>query len=136
MQQSKVFGRRVPASAAPRPPAPQSRAELLAGIREPAPVQRSEDAAVWPPAHEPPSLEQELKEWKEARRRHKRSFREPWRSVSIVAGLGFAATSWIVPDSVADVTELALGVLTVGSFYAGWRGRKTTQPSRTAEPHS
>jgi hypothetical protein len=77
------------------------------------------------PQRTPLSVDEELEQWKESRKIRKRSFREPWRSVSIVAGLGFVATSWMVPDTVANVTQLALGVLSAGSFIAGWRARKT-----------
>ncbi len=72
------------------------------------------------------SVEREIEEWDAARRQRRRALREPWRTVSIVAGLAFVATSWLVPASVARVAELALGVLSVGSFCAGWRARKTT----------
>jgi hypothetical protein len=142
MQQSRVFGRRDTPSTAEQKAALKLRAEALVETREiariPSPVLRSEDAVIQPLAREPPPLEEELQEWKAARKRRKRSFREPWRSVSIAAGLGFAATSWIVPDSVANVTEVALGVLTAGSLYAGWRGRKTlaSVEAKTADPHS
>jgi hypothetical protein len=142
MQQSNVFGRRVSPSTAVQKPAPKPRAAPPVESREiaqvPSPVLHNEDAPVQPPLREPPPLEQELEEWKAARKRHKRSFREPWRTVSIVAGLGFAATSWMVPGSVANVTEVALGVLTAGSIYAGWRGRKTlaSAGARTIDPRS
>jgi hypothetical protein len=144
MQQSRIFGRRVSLSAASPPRATKPRAppsvETLQIATDSAPVLRSEDEDVLLPARDPPSLEQELEEWKAARKRRKRSFREPWRTVSIVAGLGLAATSWMVPGSVATVAELALGVLSTGSFLAGWRGR--TPPAsvgagtvgHTAEP--
>jgi hypothetical protein len=97
--------------------------------REPAPALTPPDSkAVEPgiPPRQPLSVEQELEQWKEARKVRKRSFREPWRSVSIVAGLGFLATSWILPDSVAYVGQVALGVLTAGSFIAGWRVRRAS----------
>jgi hypothetical protein len=140
MQQTRAFGCRVSPSTAKRVPKP--RAELPVETREiapvPIPVLHSKDAVAEPPLREPVPLELELKEWKAVRKRHKRSFREPWRSVSIAAGLGFAATSWMVPGSVADVTEIALGILTAGSLYAGWRGRKTlaSAEARMADPHS
>jgi len=125
MQQTRVFGRRVPSSAKPAPkPRAEPRVETREIAPDPIPVLRSEDAVIQLPAREPVSREQELEESKAAHKRHERSFREPWRSVSIAAGLGFAATSWMVPGSVANVTEIALGVLTAGSLYAGWRGRK------------
>jgi hypothetical protein len=70
-------------------------------------------------------VEQELEEWQAQRKLRKRSFREPWRSVSFAAGLAFLATSWLLPESVANVAELVLAVLTIGSVYAGWRRPKT-----------
>jgi hypothetical protein len=131
MQQSKTFGRRAQAS--PPPVARRLRKEPTFPPRvddvPPVPAPPVETAAADLPQRELLSIEQELEEWNRARKIRKRSFREPWRSVSIAAGLGFAATSWVLPDSVANVTQLALGVLTVGSIYAGWRGRNTPLPS-------
>lgn len=72
----------------------------------------------------PKTVEQELEEWKETRRIKKRSFREPWRTVSIAAGIALAPTSFLAPPDVVTIADLALGVLSIGSLYAGWRGRK------------
>ena len=110
------------------PPARTVTPEPPAAPREPqsppTPEPGSEAAAPIIPQRAPLSVDDEVEQWKEQRKIRKRSFREPWRSVSIVAGLGFVATSWMVPDTVADVTQLALGVLSAGSFIAGWRARK------------
>jgi hypothetical protein len=98
--------------------------------RQPGPVSTSVPGKTANAADAPPgqtlTVEQELEQWNAARKVRKRSFREPWRSVSIAAGLGFVATSWLLPDSVADVAQVALGVLSAGSFIAGWRVRKQT----------
>ena len=129
-QPSKPFGRRPAPSSAPSvsPPARTVTPEPPAAPREPQspppPEPGSEAAAQEIPQRAPLSVDDEVEQWKEQRKIRKRSFREPWRSVSIVAGLGFVATSWMVPDTVADVTQLALGVLSAGSFIAGWRARK------------
>jgi hypothetical protein len=126
MEKAKPFGRRarpsppwrtVASTAAAEPLAARSEPLLVALQREPPPVNKSFKDA-------PAPVEQEIGEWKEAPKIRKRSFREPWRSVSIVAGVAFAATSWIVPQEVANVASIGLGVLTAGSIYAAWRGRK------------
>jgi hypothetical protein len=96
------------------PPAPTA---ILGPASEPAPA-----VAAGPPT---PTVEQEVEEWNAARKIRKRSFREPWRSVSLAAGLGFMATSWMLPEDVAGIAEAALAVLTIGSIYAGWRRPKT-----------
>jgi len=128
-QPSKPFGRRPASSPAPSaPPARTVPAEPLAEPREPQPASTPEPRSETPPSEipqrSPLTVDEEIDQWKETRKIIKRSFREPWRSVSIVAGLGFVATSWMVPDTVADVTQVALGVLSAGSFIAGWRARK------------
>ncbi len=129
MPSAGTFGRRA-APISVSPPAlrlvkPKPAVERHEPAPMSTPVPGSEAGAAEMPARGPLSVEQEVQQWNEARKTRKRSFREPWRSVSIVAGLGFVATSWILPDTVANVAQLALGVLTVGSFYAGWRAKKT-----------
>jgi hypothetical protein len=128
-QPSKPFGRRaVPSPAPAEPPARTPAAEPPSVPVAPQPASDPQPRSEIPPAdipqRAPLSVDEELAQWKEQRKVRKRSFREPWRSVSIVAGLGFVATSWMVPDTVANVTQLALGVLSAGSFIAGWRARR------------
>ncbi len=131
MQRAKAFGRRAQASPVARPAARIVRAEPAV---EPAIVTPDPEQVIAPSAPPPLdilapaplSVEQELEEWKKARRIRKRSFREPWRTVSIVAGIAFAPSSFLLPPDVATVADLALGVLTIGSIYAGWRQRKTS----------
>jgi hypothetical protein len=131
MQRVKAFGRRAQTSQATRSVARVVRAEPVV---EPliAPPDPAKEVVPSPPpptidilAPTPKTVEQELEDWKEARRIKKRSFREPWRTVSIVAGIAFAPSSFLLPPEVATVADLALGVLTIGSLYAGWRGRKS-----------
>jgi hypothetical protein len=69
-------------------------------------------------------VDRELEEWKAARKLHKRSFREPWRTLAIVATVGFGVSSWLLPDSVADVAQLVTGGLGAASFFAGFRIRQ------------
>jgi hypothetical protein len=77
------------------------------------------------PPEEAPStvddVERELAEWKAMRKLRKRSFREPWRSVSIAALLGFGASTWLLPDSVADIAQFVTLGLSAAAFFAGFR---------------
>lgn len=108
-------------------PAPVEPAPLMVPAEpEPTDVQPAPPPSADFPKPAPKSVEQELDEWKEMRRIKKRSFREPWRTVSIAAGIALAPTTFLAPPGVATVADLALGVLTVGSFYAGWRGRQAS----------
>ena len=68
-------------------------------------------------------VDREVAEWNAMRKIRKRSFREPWRSVCIVATLGLAASSWLLPDSVANVAQLVTTGLAAASFFAGYRKR-------------
>jgi hypothetical protein len=68
-------------------------------------------------------VDRDVEEWKKARKIRKRSFREPWRSVCIAATLTFGVSSWLLPDSVADVAQLVTLGLAAASFYAGIRKR-------------
>jgi hypothetical protein len=139
MQASKSFGRRAAASpvvSASLPAVRKIRSAPVVERREPAPASTAPtvEGAANPPANRSLTVEQELEQWKEARKIRKRSFREPWRSVSIVAGLGFVATSSMLqlPDSVSLIAQIALGVLSLGSFLAGWRVRKPRQHNLSA----
>ena len=68
-------------------------------------------------------IDREVEDWKAARKVRKRSFREPWRSVCIAATLMFGVSSWLLPDSVADVAQLVTLGLAAASFFAGVRKR-------------
>jgi hypothetical protein len=72
-------------------------------------------------------VDHELEEWKAARKLQRRSFREPWRTLSIAAAVGFGVSSWLLPDSVADVAQVVTGGLGAASFFAGFRVRPPVQ---------
>ena len=69
-------------------------------------------------------LDRELEEWKAARKLRRRSFREPWRSFSIAAGIAFAAGSLILPPDVADIMDYVTTGLFIASVIAGYRRPK------------
>jgi hypothetical protein len=55
------------------------------------------------------------------KRRRKRWLAEPYRSFSIAASIGFGISSWILPDSIQNVVQLVIGLLTIGGLAAGFR---------------
>jgi hypothetical protein len=68
-----------------------------------------------------PSLDDELREWKLAR---KRNFEIPWRPLSLMATLCFGIASFSLPDSVNDDVQWLLYALAAASLYAGFRIRR------------
>jgi hypothetical protein len=68
-----------------------------------------------------PSLDDELRQWKLAR---KRNFQIPWRQLSLMATLCFGIASFVLPDSVNDNVQWLLYALTAASLYAGFRKRR------------
>jgi len=67
-----------------------------------------------------PSIDDELREWKLAR---KRNFEIPWRPLSLMATLCFGIGSFALPDSVNDNVQWLLYALAAASLYAGFRKR-------------
>ena len=67
-----------------------------------------------------PSIDDELREWKLARRRN---FEIPWRPLSLMATLCFGIASFALPDSVNDNVQWLLYALAAASLYAGFRKR-------------
>lgn len=121
MAQQAQFGRR--ASAAPPRPKPVIPSYDAAKVerRAPASAGAAPARAAPPPGHDEVSLDEELAQWKAARKARKRSFREPWRSVSIAATLMFALGTWLLPDQVANIVQVLLLALGAASLYAGFR---------------
>jgi hypothetical protein len=131
MRQSKTFGRRARIEAQqPLPAIP--RLNRLPGEL------RTEIAALPEPSNdEIADIDRELEEWKAARKLHRRSFREPWRTLAIATSIGFGVSFWLLPDSVADVVEYVTGGLTLASVIAGMRRPKSQvneAPQRRIEP--
>jgi len=118
MQPKRTFGR--------RPQREQQRPEVA--LAQVGSVSSVEDATqplnlLPPPSEKAVDVDRELEEWNAARKRHKRSFREPWRTLSIVCTLGFGLSSWLLPDSVADIAQLVTGGLGAASLFAGLQGK-------------
>jgi hypothetical protein len=67
------------------------------------------------------SLDDELRQWKLARRRN---FEIPWRPLSLMATLCFGIASFVLPDSVNDNVQWLLYALAAASLYAGFRKRR------------
>ena len=67
-----------------------------------------------------PSIDDELRQWKLAR---KQNFEIPWRPLSLMATLSFGIASYALPDSVKDNVQWLLYALAAASLYAGFRKR-------------
>ncbi|MGZ5987510.1 MAG: hypothetical protein ACXWLZ_00540 [Rhizomicrobium sp.] len=128
MQSKKIFGRR----SQPELPRQTTHAPAAMFLTRADSVKPTIESL--PPVSdaEIPDVDRELEEWKTARKVRKRSFREPWRSLSIAATIGFGVSSWLLPDSVADVAQVVTAGLGAASFFAGIRGNWHTQ----SVPHS
>jgi hypothetical protein len=67
------------------------------------------------------SLEDELREWKQARRRN---FRLPWRQISFMASACFGVGSLVLPDTVNRTIQWLLLALGAFSLIAGFSARR------------
>jgi hypothetical protein len=63
------------------------------------------------------SVDDELREWKKARRNH---VRLPWRQISLMASLCFGVGSLVLPDSVNHIVQWALFALGAISLVGGF----------------
>src|SRR5690348_414713 len=125
MQQKRNFGRRA-ANDEPR------RRPLIAKTIRPDETAPAPVVLAAPVADELPDVDRELEEWKAARKKQRGRFREPWRTLSIATTVGFGASFWLLPDSVANVVQYLTGGLALASFFAGFRGyfqRASAHPS-------
>ena len=68
----------------------------------------------FPAQPELPSIDDELQEWKRARR-----FVIPWSQISLMASLCFGIAAFVLPDSVNSVVDYLLYALMAASFIAG-----------------
>lgn len=131
MRQSKTFGRR--ARIEPQRPLPAI--PRLYRLQD---ELRTQIVALPEPSNdEIADVDRELEEWKAARKLHRRSFREPWRTLAIATSIGFGLSIWLLPDSVADVVEYLTGGLTLASVFAGMRRPKSQAkepPEQRIEP--
>lgn len=67
-----------------------------------------------------PSLDDELRQWKRARRQN---FEIPWRPLSLMASLSFGIAAFVLPESVNDAVQWPLYALSAASLYAWFRRR-------------
>ncbi len=74
------------------------------------------------------SVEQELQEWKRARRRN---FKLPWFQLWLMASLSFGIASFVLPDSVNDQVDWLLYALMAASAYAGFSRRRQEKRARS-----
>ena len=119
MRQSRTFGRRAKTEQQ-RPLPAISRLKLSQ-----AEARTSGVALPQPSNDEIPDIDRELEEWKVSRKKHRRSFREPWRTLAIATSIGFGLSFWLLPESVGDVVQILTAGLTLASVFAGMRRTKS-----------
>jgi hypothetical protein len=76
-----------------------------------------------------PSIEDELEEWKRARRKQ---FKLPWRQLSLMASLCFGLASFVLPDSMNDNVDYLLYGLSAASLAASFAKRREKKKAATA----
>jgi hypothetical protein len=123
MRSQKSFGRRASPQSETRIQPPSAvTTTASAEISTPPAESQNVPARVTPAMDEAViDVDRELEEWKAARKAHKHSFREPWRSLAMSSAVGFGLSSWLLPDAVANIAELVTGGLGAASFFAGFR---------------
>lgn len=138
MQRREHFGRRAasqPAVRRERGPVLRAAPPSAPGLQKAEPIP-SVQAILESSTSPDDELKRDIADYKAMRKIKKRSFREPWRSVSIASAIGFGLSSWLLPDSVDNIAQLITLGLTLASFYAGYRkrpgddGRPAGEPSR------
>lgn len=114
MAVQRSFGRRASA----QPPRAQSAVEAApqSATADKIPVERLLLAE-----SDAPSLDEELEEWKRARKQHRRI---PWRQLSLMASLCFGIASFVLPESINDPVQWLLFALMGASLYAGFSRRR------------
>lgn len=109
--------RRASAPAFGRRPRPQAASFPVRVALKPA----EQDHRLPGPEGMAPSIEDEIKAWKSARR-SLAGF--PWRQLSLMAGLCFGIASFVLPASVNDAVQWPLYALAAAGFCAGFSKRK------------
>jgi hypothetical protein len=115
MPAQKQFGRRGVPQIASRPSS--KLADMPAPVDIPVPVEVARDEI----APHSPSLDSEPYDWNEPSRQYVKPAKAPWRTFVVIASVGFGATSWLLPQDVANVTEIVFGVMGAASLYVGYR---------------
>ncbi|MBV8977319.1 MAG: hypothetical protein JOZ13_08055 [Alphaproteobacteria bacterium] len=115
----RVAGRPLQASLAERPQRQASSPAIA--------VNDSEDRQSLPEPRPPaPSIEDELREWKQTRK----AYSLPWKQLSFTASVCFGVAGLVLPDSVNSVVDWMLYALAAASLYVGFKARrqKRSQP--------
>jgi hypothetical protein len=125
MPTSPAFGRRATSqgSTAPRREFPAS---VETGVLATVPV-----PVVSAPATELPSLDDELRAWKENR---KSGFEIPWQQIYLMASLCFGLASLVLTDTVNDAVDWLLYGLMAASFVAGISRRRKRKAAVDTRP--
>jgi hypothetical protein len=108
MANPRTFGKRNASASA----TPTARANTAA-------PENPTDQIIWP-SEQNAALDEELRAWK-----RKRSFRMPWRQLSLMASLCFGIASLVLPASVNEAVRGPLYALAAISFWTGIRQRWT-----------
>ncbi|HEX4026522.1 MAG TPA: hypothetical protein VHX18_02805 [Rhizomicrobium sp.] len=118
----QAFGRRTVQSTCSHAAGPQavSRGDVCA---EPVASPGHESSAVTLDSLEDHSIDEELREWKNARRKMTKL---PWRQISLMASLCFGIGSFVLPDAVNHAVQWPLLGLAALSLFAGFS--KARQP--------
>jgi len=120
MANQRPFGRRGNPTPSSGRSMPATETVVQATTVEPAGAS-IEQPVRFPGKSECDSLDDELRQWKLAR---KQNFQIPWRPLSLMATLCFGIASFVLPDSVNDDVQWLLYALAAASLYAGFRKRQ------------
>jgi hypothetical protein len=115
-----------------RPVAPAPRVAAPAPAAAPTPPEPTDtEEAQSQQEQEVPSLQEELRAWKQARGSN---FVFPWRQVYLMASLCFGIASFVLPDSVNSNAGWLLWGLAAMSAYVWYSGRRKASVKGSAEP--
>jgi len=117
MPVQKQFGRRGAPQVVSRPQPKPAQEPVAAELARTAPNSYSK-----PADREPYDWNEPVGQ--ETTRKYVKPPRAPWRTFVVVASVGLGTTSWLLPASVANITDVAFGILGAASFYVGYRSRR------------
>ena len=123
MANQRSFGRR--ATSLPQPGRTNASLSPIPDAKAVTPILVTQPASLSPQV-QALSVDDELQEWKRARK----GFRIPWRPLSLMASLCFGIASFVLPDSVNDAVDWVLYVLAAASFLAGISARREAKNRR------
>jgi hypothetical protein len=127
MANRQGFGRRIDPQAANKPPQSAVPAQPAA-----APPNATGAAAASPiSAFEEPSVDSELRAWKQARGSR---FKMPWSQLSLMASLCFGIASFVLPDSVNSNVDWLLWGLAIMSGWVWYSNRRKKKLTSHAAP--